>query len=101
MQPTHADPPFLRAADVAQLLGLTPARVYQMVAAGELPYVRVGRRIRISTTSRTITFASRTQGWRSYSLVLRRLMVESALVQRPFSAHSSSSTCYASFPVGS
>jgi excisionase family DNA binding protein len=40
-------PTFLRAADVAPQLGVTTGRVYQLIAAGLLPAVRMGRSIRI------------------------------------------------------
>lgn len=41
------DRPFLRVADVAPLLGVTSGRVYQLIAAGEIPAVRVGRSLRV------------------------------------------------------
>lgn len=37
----------LRARDVASLLGITPAGVYKMMKEGRLPFVRLGRSIRI------------------------------------------------------
>ena len=37
----------LRPADVAPLLGVTTGRVYQLIAAGQLPAVRIGGAIRI------------------------------------------------------
>ena len=37
----------LRPGDVAEKLGVTPARVYQMCAASLLPHVRYGRAVRI------------------------------------------------------
>ena len=37
----------LSAADVAALLGVTPARVYQLIADNHLPSIRVAGRIRI------------------------------------------------------
>ena len=37
----------LAIRDVAPLLGVGPSRVYQLVADGELPAIRVGRAIRI------------------------------------------------------
>ena len=41
------DKPLLRPADLASLLGLTPSRVYQMIASGVLPSVRVAGAIRV------------------------------------------------------
>lgn len=37
----------LRPRDVAGMLGVTPAGVYKMVKEGRLPFVRLGRSIRI------------------------------------------------------
>jgi excisionase family DNA binding protein len=37
----------LRAEEVALLLGLGRTKVYEMVAAGELPAVRIGRCLRV------------------------------------------------------
>jgi excisionase family DNA binding protein len=37
----------LKPADVAPRLGVTTGRVYQLIAAGVLPAVRVGRSLRI------------------------------------------------------
>ena len=39
--------PLLRPAQVAELLGVTRSRVYQLIAAGTIPVVRVGGAIRI------------------------------------------------------
>lgn len=38
---------FLRPAEVAPLLGITTGRLYQLIAAGEVPAVKVGGAIRI------------------------------------------------------
>lgn len=43
----ESDREMLKPADVGPLLGVTTARVYQLIAAGELPAVRVGGAIRI------------------------------------------------------
>lgn len=43
----HTARRFLRAADVAHQLGLTTGRIYQLIAAGAIPAVRVGGAIRI------------------------------------------------------
>lgn len=37
----------LRAADIAERLGVTASRVYQLIAAGTIPVVRVGGALRI------------------------------------------------------
>jgi excisionase family DNA binding protein len=37
----------LRPGDVSADLGVTTGRVYQLIAAGEIPHVRVGNSIRI------------------------------------------------------
>jgi len=37
----------LRPADLAPQLGVTTGRIYQLIAAGVLPAVRVGRSLRI------------------------------------------------------
>jgi excisionase family DNA binding protein len=41
------EPLALRAADVARLLGLGRSTVYQMLAADQLPTIRVGRAVRV------------------------------------------------------
>ena len=38
---------FLRPADIAPLLGVTTGRIYQLIAAGEIPAVRLGRAWRV------------------------------------------------------
>lgn len=37
----------LKPADVAPLLGVTTGRIYQLIAAGVLPYTKLGRSVRI------------------------------------------------------
>lgn len=41
------EPLLLKAPEVAKLLGLGRSKVFAMVAAGELPVVRIGRSVRI------------------------------------------------------
>jgi excisionase family DNA binding protein len=41
------EPLLLKAADVAKLLGLGRTKVFAMLAAGELPVVRIGRSVRV------------------------------------------------------
>jgi excisionase family DNA binding protein len=38
---------WLRAGDLAALLGVSRSRVYQLIAEGELPAVRQGRSVRV------------------------------------------------------
>jgi len=37
----------LKAPEVAQLLGLGRSKVYEMIASGELPVVRIGSAVRV------------------------------------------------------
>lgn len=37
----------LRAADVANLLGLGRSKVYELMAAGQLPTIRIGHSVRV------------------------------------------------------
>jgi len=41
------EPLLLRATEAAKLLGLGRSKVFAMVAAGELPVIRLGRSVRI------------------------------------------------------
>ncbi len=41
------EPLLLKAPEVAKLLGLGRSKVFAMVAAGELPVIRIGRSVRI------------------------------------------------------
>lgn len=38
----------MRAEEVARLLGLGRSKVYEMMQAGELPVVRIGRSVRVA-----------------------------------------------------
>ena len=42
---TNNGRPFLRVGEVAELLGLSRCRIYQLVASRELPSTRVGGRL--------------------------------------------------------
>lgn len=42
---------WLRASDLAGLLGMSRSRVYQLIAEGRLPAIRQGRSIRIPTAA--------------------------------------------------
>jgi len=41
------EPLLLRAAEVARLLGVGRTKVFEMMAAGELPVIRMGRCVRV------------------------------------------------------
>ena len=41
------EPLLLRAGEVARLLGLGRSKVFAMLAAGELPAIRIGRSVRV------------------------------------------------------
>ena len=58
----------LTAAEVAEILAVTPARVYELVRRGMLPHVRVGRQVRIDPAALDAWIAAGGQalpgGWR-------------------------------------
>jgi excisionase family DNA binding protein len=41
----------LRVPEVAKALGLSRSTIYEMIAKGELPVVRAGRAVRVSTAA--------------------------------------------------
>ena len=41
----------LRIPEVAETLGIGRTKIYEMIATGELPTVRIGRAVRISVTT--------------------------------------------------
>ncbi len=41
------EPLLIRAEEAAKLLGLGRSKVFQMIAAGELPVIRMGRSVRV------------------------------------------------------
>ncbi len=41
------EPLLLKAPEVAKLLGLGRSKVFAMVAAGELPFIHIGRSVRV------------------------------------------------------
>jgi excisionase family DNA binding protein len=53
-------PLLLRVEEVAQLLGLGRTRTFQMVSAGQLPVVRIGRFVRIPRAALEEWIAERT-----------------------------------------
>ena len=54
MESLHEAPPqrlLLRVPEVAKALGLGRSTIYELIAKGELPVVRVGRAIRVSAAA--------------------------------------------------
>lgn len=51
----------LRASDIAPCLGVTTGRIYQLIAAGVIPAVRIGGAIRIPLQAWEIWLAEQTQ----------------------------------------
>lgn len=41
----------LRVSEVAKALGLGRTKVYELIAAGELPVIRLGRAVRVPVTA--------------------------------------------------
>ncbi len=52
----------LRAEEVAHLLGIGRSKVYELIAAGELPVVRVGRSLRVNRLALERWIEDRTRG---------------------------------------
>ena len=44
------EPQLLRAEEAAEFLNIGRAKVYEMMASGELPSIRIGRAIRVPLT---------------------------------------------------
>ena len=55
------EPLLLRAGEVAKLLGLGRSKVFAMLAAGELPVMRIGRSVRVPRAALEGWVAERTQ----------------------------------------
>ena len=55
-------PMLLRAEEVAKLLSLGRSTIFQMLARGELPAVRVGRAVRIPRSALEEWIRQRTEG---------------------------------------
>ena len=55
------EPLLLKVADVAQLLGLGRSKVFAMLAAGELPVIRMGRSVRVPRAALERWIVERTQ----------------------------------------
>jgi excisionase family DNA binding protein len=54
------EPLLLKPIDVAHLLGVSKSKVYELLATGNLPSVRIGKSIRISTQELRAWIAART-----------------------------------------
>jgi excisionase family DNA binding protein len=60
----------LRVHEAAELLGVSRAMLYQMLAAGQtIPVVRIGRCVRIPRAELEAWVAQQTEEWRSPPLV--------------------------------
>lgn len=60
-KPIDVDRPMLlRVEEVAQLVRLGRTRTFQMIAAGELPVVRIGRAVRVPRVALERWIADRT-----------------------------------------
>lgn len=66
-------PLLLKAEEAARLLGLGRSKVFEMLATGELPRVRIGRSVRIRRTDLEEWVEQRAAG----------TAVEATTVQRP------------------
>jgi excisionase family DNA binding protein len=56
----RAEPWLLNSREVARLLGISRTKTFQMMAAAELPVVRVGRCVRVPRTGLVMWIADRT-----------------------------------------
>jgi excisionase family DNA binding protein len=59
------EPLLLKAGDVGKLLGLGRSKVFAMLAAGELPVIRIGRSVRVPRAALERWVAEHTQDARS------------------------------------
>jgi excisionase family DNA binding protein len=41
------EPELLRISECSQILGIGRSKIYQLVAAGDLPVIRIGRAVRV------------------------------------------------------
>jgi excisionase family DNA binding protein len=62
------EPLLLKAGDVGKLLGLGRSKVFAMVAAGELPVIRIGRSVRVPRAALERWVAAHTQNASSGTL---------------------------------
>jgi excisionase family DNA binding protein len=54
------EPLLIRAEEAAKLLGLGRSKVFQMIATGELPVIRMGRSVRVPKAELVRWIESRT-----------------------------------------
>jgi excisionase family DNA binding protein len=54
----------LRPDDVQQILRIGRSKVYEMIARGELPVIRIGRVVRLPRKELERWIEDRTSGWR-------------------------------------
>ncbi len=59
---SHDGPLLLRAEEAAHLLGVSRATVYNLLASGELPGVKIGRAVRVSRATLLRWIAERERG---------------------------------------
>jgi putative molybdopterin biosynthesis protein len=59
------DDELLRPVEVQRLLRVGRSKVYEMIARGELPVVRIGRVVRIPRRELEQWIAERATGWQS------------------------------------
>jgi len=79
-EPPPAGPLLLRVAEAAEMLAISRSTLYQLVAAGRVPVVRLGRAVRVprrelerSTVSARTTIAAPAAGSRSRNGASRRI----------------------------
>ncbi len=56
----HSEPWLLDSREVGRLLGISRTKTFQMMAAAELPVIRIGRCVRVSRTDLEMWIAERT-----------------------------------------
>ena len=61
------DNALLKPAEVAQILGIGRSKVYELLASGDLPVVRIGRCIRVPKVSLEQWIKARITGNASYA----------------------------------
>ena len=44
---SDTEPKLLRVTEVATILGMTKSRIYELIASGTLPSIRIGRSVRV------------------------------------------------------
>jgi len=67
------EPMLLRPMDVADLLGISKSKIYELLASGAIPSIRIGKSIRIPTEELRKWVATHTQSENSDDLHLTPL----------------------------